>query len=265
MRRLLILPGLLIAVFAHAQDELATAYDSAVSGMESGVIAGQPVPANQPPTPELPVEIPSYPAPEALAKLLESLPATDTGTNGKPGSPLLLVFIGSKAQIRRALKQARWTDVPRNKTLSLFEGLGQFVTGARITKTLPFTTFFVEGRKQDANWAQVVHAITQRHHFRLWRLKASAPDGRQMWWGSGDFDSGIRWKGIHAAHTTSPDISAERDFIARTLMTAHGLTRLGLLALPQIPREGVNQQNDPYFTDGLALVVEFGPSTDDGR
>ena len=265
MRRLLILPWLLIAVFAHAQDELATAYDSAMSGMESGAIPGQPVPATEPPAREIPLEIPSYPAPEALAKLLQSLPAVDTGTNGKPGSPLILVFIGSKAQIRRALKQTRWTDVPRNKTLSLFEGLGQFVTGARITKTLPFTTFFVEGRKQDANWAQVVHAITQRHHFRLWRLKASAPDGRQMWWGSGDFDSGIRWKGIHSTHMTSPDISAERDYIARTLMTAPGLARMGLIALPQIPLAGVNQQNDPYFTDGRALVVEFEPAADDGR
>jgi hypothetical protein len=34
--------------------------------------------------------------------------------------------------------------------------------------------------------------------------------------------------------------------------------RIGLLTLPQIPREGINDQKDHYFTDGRALVVELG-------
>jgi hypothetical protein len=207
---------------------------------------------------DAPKEIPPYVPSDDLARVLKSLPATDTGRKDRPASPLILVFIGSKPQISYVLKSAHWVEVPRNGFLNVFEGLGQMIGGANITKFPPFRRFHVEGKNEDMNWAQVVHAITKRHHFRLWKLKDTAPDGRQIWWGSGSYDVGINWRHIiNPTHAISPDISAERDFIARSLLTAPGVVRAGLTALPQIPREGVNDEDGAYFTDGRALVVEF--------
>jgi len=197
---------------------------------------------------------------DALAKVLETLPAHDIGTTGKPGSPLTLVFIGTKEQVGGALKRAGWTSVPRSGYKGFVEGLGQLVIGRKITKFPPFHRFFVEGKEQDENWAQVVHSISKRHHFRLWRVKESTPEGREIWWGSGSYDMGIRWKFIiPITHIISPDISAERDYVARSLLTAPGVVRIGVAALPQIALGGITNNHQQYFTDGRALVVEFGP------
>ena len=222
----------------------------------------RPSPAEVPPPPggakDAPKEIPPYVPSDELEGVLKSLPATDTGHKGLPASPLILVFIGSKPQISFALKNARWVSVPRNGFLNVFEGLGQMIGGANVTKFPPFRKFHVEGKGEDMNWAQVVHVVTKRHHFRLWKLKDLAPDGRQIWWGSGSYDVGINWRHIiNPTHAISPDISAERDYIARSLLGSPGVVRAGLTALPQIPREGVNDEGGAYFTDGRALVVEF--------
>ncbi|MFI5348387.1 MAG: LssY C-terminal domain-containing protein [Elusimicrobiota bacterium] len=254
----------LAAVFAagavQAAENLSDAYDSALAGVRSGAIAGQPVPEIPFSTPAVPIEIPAFPMTGDLENILKNLPAVDIGKHGHQGSPLSLIFIGTKRQVQVALGHAHWTDVPRNNNLAFVEGLGQLAAAKKVTKYPPFHFFRVEGKKQDSNWAQVVRTFKARHHFRLWKLNEKDPGGRQLWWGSASYDTGIRWKLlVPVTHNTSPDVPAERDYIARSLLGAPGVVRIGLAALPQIPREGENDQKESFFTDGKALVVELGP------
>jgi|GEM_PF-2665439 len=256
MRTLVLASALLPLCGRAAAQDLTQAYAAARAGLRSGRVAG----AAEAPSPAAAAAPASDGLSPALVDYLASLPANDVGKRGRPGSPLALVFIGDKPAIANALRGARWTGVPRGVPQAFLEGLGQLLRGAKITKFPPFHYYTVEGRKQDANWAQVVRSLTKRHHFRLWKLNRPVPDGRAAWWGSASYDTGIRWRFIiPVTHNTDPNVSAERDYIASTLGEAPGVSRLTLVDLPQIPRQGINNQKDHYVTDGKALVVEFGP------
>ncbi len=62
-------------------------------------------------------------------------------------------------------------------------------------------------------------------------------------------------------HNTDPDVSAERDYVARTLAAAPGVARLTLVGLPQVPRRGVDDQGDRFYDDARVLLVELaGPA-----
>lgn len=245
MRKPLLALSLLVLAGAVRAQEIPEAYEAAQAGLRDFPV-------------KAPGQVDMTFSDEMLA-YLKSLPAYDVGKHGHPGSALTIIFIGDKSQIKHALHNAHWTGVPRSTPLAFVEGLGQLVTARQITKFPSFHNYTVEGQKQKENWSQVVYALTARHHFRLWKLSQPDPYRRQVWWGSASYDTGLRWKGIiPVTHNTSPDIDAERDYIAKTLSHEPTVMRIGLVTLPQIPREGVNDQKDHYFTDGRALVVELG-------
>jgi hypothetical protein len=111
----------------------------------------------------------------------------------------------------------------------------------------------IMGRTQDMNWVRVVRPIQERHHFRLWRTGIADGKGREIWWGSGNYDLSVRWHDL--SHTPDPDDDRERDFLAQTLAGLEGIEKLELIALPQIPKSGANDKGYPFRTDGRALLA----------
>jgi hypothetical protein len=247
------------ALRAQESPALESSYRAAQEALSGRAIEGVPSPADPLGMPVSGAGLPSAEASPELEAILKTLPATDVGHKGHAGFPLSLVFIGTKSEIAAALKQAKWTNVPRRLPVSIVEGLGQLLRGKKPTRFPPFHSYRIDGKKEDANWAQVVSSISKRHHFRLWRLNARDPQGREIWWGSASYDTGIRWKFIYpATHNTDPDLAAEQDYIARTLKDSTSVSGLGFVDLPQIPRSGRNDQGETYTTAGRALVVELG-------
>jgi LssY-like putative type I secretion system component LssY len=243
------------AVFAQESPAMDSAYRQAVEALAGREIDGIPRPTTPP---SQPAPAPATISPE-LETILRTLPATDIGHKGHTGFPLSLVFIGTKAQVTDALKGANWTSIPRRLSVSFFKALGQLLRGKRPTLFPPFHSYVVDGRKEDVNYAQVVKTFKSRHHFRLWRLNVRDPQGREIWWGSASFDTGIRWKFIvPVTHNTDPDLAAEQDYIARTLQGSPHITSMVFADLPQIPLSGWNDQKEQFTTKGRALVVELG-------
>ena len=169
------------------------------------------------------------------------LPAVDEGRFGRPGDPLNLIFVGTPADVRAALLAAGWTAVPTALRSAFAAGV------------LPMNDYRLAGRRQNMNWEISVRPFAERHHFRLWRTGIRDRDGRDVWWGSGNYDLSIRW--IDLSHRPDPDMDRERDFIVGTLAGSPFAQTAALMRLPQIPTEGVNDKGYAYRTDGRAAVI----------
>jgi hypothetical protein len=155
------------------------------------------------------------------------------------------------------LAAAGWTDIPISYAASFWAGFRELLRGETFKRFPPMTTYKVAGRLQDMNWAKIVTPFESRHHFRLWKTGWTDARGRDLWWGTGNFDLSVRWRDL--SHRVDPDMNAERAYIAASLKGVPGLVKSELVALPQIPLSGANECGYEFKTDGRALWLEFGP------
>lgn len=201
---------------------------------------------------------PQPPAPRVIrvpGPALAALPAKTRGRFGREGDPLNLLFLGSESAVRETLSHAGWTEIPRTILGSVLAGLCDLLSGRRLSRFPPMNGYRVLERLQDMNWAITLVPIEKRHHFRLWRTGLIDARGRELWWGSGNFDLSARYWDL--SHRPDPDMNAERDFIAESLKGSRRVEKISLIPLPQIPRNGHNDKGYAHFTDGRALLVEL--------
>jgi hypothetical protein len=190
-----------------------------------------------------------------LSDVYAALPARNEGRLGRPGDPLGILFVGTDEQVRSALAAAGWTSIPLTISGCVRAGLKEFFDFQTLTSFPPMNDYRIMGRDQDMNWVRVVRPVLERHHFRLWRTGIVDARGRELWWGSGNYDKSVRWRDL--SHIPDPDADRERDFLAETLRDIPGVASKSLLELPQIPRRGANDKGYPFTTDGRALLVEL--------
>ena len=198
------------------------------------------------------------PAPLRSVALDEAMPVLagrNNGRFGRPGDALNLVFVGTETGLREALSNAGWTEVPSTIRASLAGGFSELIGGKPVASTPPMNEYWLDGRRQDMNWAIPVKFIAARHHFRIWDTGMREPHGRTIWWGSGDLDLSIRWHDL--SHVPDPDMNVERDFIAGTLKDSPRLERVTLTEVASIPREGANDKGYPFHNDGRAALIEL--------
>jgi hypothetical protein len=188
-----------------------------------------------------------------LSAVFAALPPRNEGRFGKPGDALGMIFVGTEEAVRSTLERAGWTQIPLSIPASLRAGIKEVIGGRTLTRFPPMNEYLVMGRIQDMNWVQVVRPIAERHHFRLWRTGIIDAQGREIWWGSGNYDLSVRYWDL--SHRPDPDDDRERDFLAGTLKGLAGVERLELVALPQIPKAGANDKGYPFRTDGRALLA----------
>ncbi len=203
-------------------------------------------------------ERPSAPAPRrtvALDQVFPQLPRVNAGRLGRVGNPLNVVFVGSETGLREALNAAGWIEVPATIRASLAAGLGELLSGRKLSATPPMNEYWLDGRRQDMNWAIATKPITARHHFRVWDTGLRDPRGRAIWWGAGDYDLTIRWHDL--SHVRDPDLDAERDWIAASLRESPRLERVTFVPVEGIPREGANDKGYAFHTDGRVALIEL--------
>ncbi len=203
-------------------------------------------------------EKPSPPAPiraVALEEGVAGLPGRNNGRFSRPGDALNLVFVGSDAAVREALTSSGWTEVPATIRASLWEGLRELCSGKPLAAFPPMNEYWLEGRRQNMNWAIPIKPLATRHHFRLWDTGLRDPRGRAVWWGSGDYDLKLRLYDL--SHVPDPDMNTERDWIAASLKDSRRLERVSIADVASIPREGANDKGYPFRTDGRVALIEL--------
>ena len=200
-----------------------------------------------------------------LRAKLESIPCcvTNKGGNGN-GDPLNLVIVGNGVDAIFPFTQRGWQLNEPVSAGSSFRMAKAFVLGSQYD-TAPVSPLFLFGRYQDVALQKARSTVSQRNHMRLWMAPFTV-EGKKVWIGQISRDIGIKlttksWS--LTTHRIGPFVDQERDYLLQDLLLTGFVERVGYVkgvgeSLPTNPR--ANLTDDPYYTDGLRVVVFLGPS-----
>ena len=194
----------------------------------------------------------------SLIAALRDLPCCTTDKKSKDqGDPLNIVVIGDMDDVYYSFIRAGWDE-----TETLYAGSGiktalSFFSGSEYRYS-PVSGLYVFGRKQDVALQKARDNIHERNHLRLW-LTPMQYEGKPVWIGQISRDIGVRFtmKTI-TTHKIDPDVDETREFLLENLAYHQALAKVayvdGVGAAPiEAPRH--NLTGDPYFTDGLRVVL----------
>ena len=198
----------------------------------------------------------------AFRRALEALPCCVTNEGGsRNGDPLNLVVVGGLDDAFPAFARRGWRPTEQKWSGSIKKTVASFLTGERYAYS-PVSNLYMFGRAQDLALQKARDNIHQRNHLRLW-LSPMRYHGKEVWVGQISRDIGIRLT-IHSAtlttHKIDPDVDEARSALAQDLAYSQNLAKIGYVkgvgAAPRSdPRD--NLTADPYFTDGLRVVLVF--------
>lgn len=203
-------------------------------------------------------EITRFDEAASFVEALEQLPCCTRDAKGEnQGDPLNIVIIGESQNIYYAAIRAGWNETEVVTAASGLKTAASFITGGQYRYS-PVSSLYVFGRRQDIALQRIRENIHERNHFRLW----SAPitfRGEPVWIGQISRDIGVRFttKTI-TTHKIDPDVDETREYLLEDLGYNQVLGKFGYVggvgaASIEEPRR--NLTGDPYFTDGLRVVM----------
>jgi LssY C-terminus len=193
-----------------------------------------------------------------LVAYLEALPCCVTDKKGKSnGDPLNFALVGEIEDVYYSFMRAGWDETETIYGRSLWKTAKSALAGNEYRYS-PVSALYVFGRAQDAALQKARSSINERNHLRLW-LTPRRFEGKPVWIGQISRDIGVRltWKTI-TTHKIDPDVDDTREYLLEDLAYAQSLSRFGYVggvgrATVELPRG--NLTGDPYFTDGLRVVL----------
>lgn len=201
-----------------------------------------------------------------LRAALENLPCCTTDQTGTgSGDPLNLVIVGEFQDIAAAFARRGWLPVEETYATAVWKTVKSFLFGSRYRYS-PVSPLYAFGRPHDFARQKPRHDIHERNHLRLWGSPLRY-QGRPVFVGQVSRDIGVRLT-LKArppvTHKIDPDIDEARYALIEDLLFSQKLAQVGFVkgvgpARPSRPR--TNLTGDPYFTDGLrvVLILEPGP------
>jgi hypothetical protein len=178
------------------------------------------------------------------------------------GDPLNLVIIGDGIEPIFPFASRGWTLNEPTNVASTYEMVKAFVLRSQYD-TAPVSPLYTFARAQDLALQKARSSVSLRNHLRLW-LAPYTVEHHQVWLGQISRDIGIKlttksW--YLTTHRISPYVDEERDYLLQDLLLTGMVQRFGFVsgvgASGEV-RPRVNLTDDPYFTDGLRLVVQLG-------
>jgi hypothetical protein len=193
-----------------------------------------------------------------LVSALEKLPCCVKDRKGEnDGDPLNLVIVGNVRDAYYAFMRAGWDETETIYGGSLWKTLGSALSGSEYRYS-PVSALYVYGRAQDVALQKARTSINKRNHLRLW-LTPLRYEGKPVLIGQISRDIGVRftWKTI-TTHKIDPDVDEAREYLLEDLAYAESVRAFGYArgvgAAPFDSPRG-NLTGDPYFTDGLRLIL----------
>jgi len=198
--------------------------------------------------------------PEQLRAALEALPCCTTNAAGvEHGDPLNIVLVGSAHDVMHSLARGGWSFTHRITLHTIVREVRAALFGAPYA-VAPVSTLYALGRGHDVALQRARRSIAQRNHLRLW-LAPFHFEGRPVWIGQISRDIGVKLttkSPTFTTHVIDPEVDTTREYLLHSLMAERVVDRFGFVkgaaeASRDHPR--TNLTDDPYFSDGLRLVV----------
>ena len=205
---------------------------------------------------------------KTLAELhawIENLPRTVFGEDGvSPADPLNLVMVGRFRDILPAYIMRGWKPAESAHFGALWKMVKSFFFNSHYLYS-PVSPLYLFDHKQDIALQKARETIDERNHLRLWIAPAKFQE-LPIVVGQISRDVGVRFTGRLSPPTThviDPEVDEARWYLEQDLVLSQRIEYLGLsqgvgYAPASQPRH--NLMGDPYYTDGLRLVVFFSDS-----
>ena len=189
---------------------------------------------------------------------------TDSGAT-RNGDPLNLVVVENDRDPIIPFIARGWHLTRKLDVQSMIETVRAFIFREEYL-TSPVSPLYVFGRREDVALQKARSTINERIHARLW-LAPYTFESRRVWIGQVSRDIGVRltdqtWN--LTTHKISPDVDFDRGYVVQDLMMSGFLARYGFVngvhaAPASAPR--TNLTGDPYYTDGLRVVLFLSSQT----
>jgi len=201
---------------------------------------------------------------EELRRVLEDLPCCTTNADGDEyGDPLNLVLVGDTNDIVPALVRRGWHATEVIWSEALKRTIKSFLRGERYRYS-PISSLYVYGRKQDIGWQKARGTINERNHMRFW-LSPIRFRGQKVFVGQISRDIGVKFtlkSPTISTHVIDPDVDEARRYFVEDLAYSQALARHGYVkGVGVVTRDAprMNLVGDPFYTDGLRVVLFFEP------
>jgi hypothetical protein len=197
---------------------------------------------------------------QGLRTALAEAPCCTTNSEGSsPGDPLNLVVVEGEEGLLGPFVAQGWHMTQKLDAASIAETVRAFVFEDPYL-TSPVSPLYLFGRREDAALQKARSTINERIHLRLW-LSPQTYLGRRVWIGQVSRDIGVRltdkvWN--LTTHKIGPDVDFDRSYLLQDLMMSGRIERFGFVRgfdAASIDKPRHNLTGDPYFSDGLRLVV----------
>ncbi|HQR24553.1 MAG TPA: LssY C-terminal domain-containing protein [Steroidobacteraceae bacterium] len=201
---------------------------------------------------------------DQLRSTLEQLPCCAADQSGEhDGDPLNIVLVGDPDDVLNSLSRSGWSFTHRITARSVTREIGAALTDSPYP-VAPVSNLYVFGRSQDVALQRARRSIAQRNHMRLW-LAPYTYQQRSVWLGQVSRDIGVKIttkSPTLTTHVIDPQIDTTREYLFHSLIAQGFVSEFGFVkgsayATPAEPR--YNLTDDPYFSDGLRLVVVLAP------
>lgn len=203
-------------------------------------------------------EITDFVAVAPFVDALMQLPCCTVDAKDKnKGDPLNLVIIGEAEDIYYAVIRANWDETEVVSAASGFKTAMSFITGGEYRYS-PVSSLYLFGRRQDIALQRIRKNIHERNHFRLWRAPMTF-EGQPVWIGQISRDIGVRFtRKTITTHKIDPDVDETREFLLEDFaynQVLRSFAYVGGVGAASIDEPRPNLTGDPYFTDGLRVVM----------
>lgn len=198
---------------------------------------------------------------DGLRQYLEDLPCCVLGGDAKSlGDPLNLVIVGDGLHVLATLVRQGWDLTETMRRDTVWRTIASSVFRSQY-RTSPVSPLYLFERPQDAALQKTRGSVDERNHLRLW-LAPVTLNGRKVWVGQISRDIGVRFsRKTFVTHKIDPYIDEARLYISLDIAASRSLQAVGYVkGVGYSDRESphFNYTKDPFYTDGLRVVLIFG-------
>jgi LssY C-terminus len=197
---------------------------------------------------------------DTLRATLSKYPCCTTNSDAtRHGDPLNLVVVESRKDPIVPFITRDWHLTRKLDIASMVDTAHAFIFRDEYL-TSPVSPLYLFDRREDVALQKARSTINERIHARLW-LTPYTFESRRVWVGQVSRDIGVRltdqaWN--LTTHKIGPDVDFDRGYLLQDLLMSGMVERYGFVegvraAPASAPRK--NLTGDPYYTDGLRVVV----------